>query len=100
MKLRFELTQIWQRERKTVLFVTHDVEEAVQLSDRVVVMGKRPSRIRDIVTVEIPRPRNLDDPACRRLRDHIFKVMGLDHSGQSLNGVKDDERDRLAIAAG
>ncbi len=96
MKLRFELTQIWQRERKTVLFVTHDVEEAVQLSDRVVVLGKRPSRIRDIVPVEIPRPRDLDDPACRRLRDHVFRVMGLDHSGKSL----DDETGALAIAAG
>ena len=84
MKLRYELTQIWQRERKTVLFVTHDVEEAVQLSDRIVVMGKRPSRILDIVTVDVSRPRNLDNPACRRLRDHIFRVMGLDHAGQSI----------------
>jgi NitT/TauT family transport system ATP-binding protein len=84
MKLRYELTQIWQRERKTVLFVTHDVEEAVLLSDRVVVLGKRPSRIRDIVAVDVPRPRNLDDPACRLLRDRIFQVMGLDHSGHSL----------------
>ena len=100
MKLRYELTQIWQRERKTVLFVTHDVDEAVQLADRVVVMGKRPSRIRDIVTVEVSRPRDLDNPVCRRLRDHIFRVMGLDHSGHSLNGVKDDELDALAIAAG
>jgi NitT/TauT family transport system ATP-binding protein len=102
MKLRFELTQIWQRERKTVLFVTHDVDEAVQLADRVVVMGKRPSRIRDLVTVEVPRPRNLDDPACRRLRERIFKVMGLDQSGQSLNGngSAEEELDALAIAAG
>lgn len=92
MKLRYELTQIWQRERKTVLFVTHDVEEAVQLSDRVVVMGKRPSRIRDIVTVNVPRPRDLDDPACRRLRDHIFKVMGLDHSGQSTEDLNDESK--------
>jgi NitT/TauT family transport system ATP-binding protein len=84
LRLRAELIQIWQRERKTVLFVTHDVEEAVQLSDRVVVMGKRPSRIRDVVTVDVPRPRDLDDPACRRLRDHIFRVMGLDHSGHAV----------------
>jgi NitT/TauT family transport system ATP-binding protein len=81
LRLRAEVTQIWQRERKTVMFVTHDVEEAVQLADRVVVMGKRPSRIRDIVTVDVPRPRDLDDRECRRLRDHIFAVMGLDHSG-------------------
>ncbi|HEX3552432.1 MAG TPA: ABC transporter ATP-binding protein [Thermoanaerobaculia bacterium] len=83
LRLRAEVTQIWQRERKTVMFVTHDVEEAVQLADRVVVMGKRPSRIRDIVSVDVPRPRDLDDPACRRLRDHIFGVMGLDHSGRT-----------------
>ncbi|HEV2844439.1 MAG TPA: ABC transporter ATP-binding protein [Thermoanaerobaculia bacterium] len=100
MKLRYELTQIWQRERKTVLFVTHDVEEAVQLSDRVVVMGKRPSRIRDIVTVNVPRPRDLDDPACRRLRDHIFKVMGLDHSGLSMDDTHDDESKVVPITAG
>ena len=103
MKLRYELTQIWQRERKTVLFVTHDVEEAVQLSDRVVVMGKRPSRIRDIVTVNVPRPRDLDDPACRRLRDHIFNVMGLDHSGHTLEmpTVNDtDEGSKVVSIAG
>jgi NitT/TauT family transport system ATP-binding protein len=95
MKLRYELIQIWERERRTVLFVTHDVEEAVQLADRVVVMGKRPSRIRDIVTVDVARPRDLDDPGCRRLRDHVFKVMGLDHSGQSL---EDDEAEVVSMA--
>ncbi len=95
LRLRAELMRIWQRERKTVLFVTHDIEEAVQLADRVVVMGKRPSRIRDIVTVDVPRPRDLDNPECRRLRDHIFGVMGLDHSGLATGnagaGEEEDE---------
>jgi NitT/TauT family transport system ATP-binding protein len=81
LRLRAELTQIWQREKRTVLFVTHDVEEAVQLADRIVVMGKRPARIRAIVPVDAARPRDLDDPVCRTLRDEIFGVMGLDHSG-------------------
>ena len=84
LRLRHELTQIWQRERRTVLFVTHDVEEAVQLADRVVVMGRRPSRIRAILAVPVPRPRDLDDPACRELRDEIFGIMGLDHHGQRI----------------
>jgi NitT/TauT family transport system ATP-binding protein len=82
LRLRAELIQIWQREKRTVIFVTHDVEEAVQLADRVVVMGRRPSRIRAIVPVDAERPRNLDDPSCRALRDEIFGVMGLDNHGQ------------------
>ena len=85
LRLRHELIQIWQREKRTVLFVTHDVEEAVQLADRVVVMGKRPSRIRAIVPVDAPRPRDLDDPTYRMLRDEIFAVMGLDHQGQRVS---------------
>jgi NitT/TauT family transport system ATP-binding protein len=93
LRLRAELIRIWQQERKTVLFVTHDVEEAVQLADRVVVMGKRPSRIRAIVPVDVPRPRDLDDPRCRGLRDEIFDVMGFDHSGQ-----RRDDSDRPAAA--
>jgi NitT/TauT family transport system ATP-binding protein len=85
LRLRAELTQIWEREKRTVIFVTHDVEEAVQLADRVVVMGKRPARIRAIVPVDIERMRDLDDPACRMLRDEIFGVMGLDHHGQRMS---------------
>jgi NitT/TauT family transport system ATP-binding protein len=82
LRLRHELIQIWQREKRTVLFVTHDVEEAIQLADRVVVMGKRPSRIRAIVPVDAQRPRDLDDPIYRLLRDEVFGIMGLDHQGQ------------------
>jgi ABC-type nitrate/sulfonate/bicarbonate transport system ATPase subunit len=85
LRLRQELIQIWEREKRTVIFVTHDVEEAVQLADRVVVMGKRPARIRAIVPVDIERMRDLDDPACRMLRDEIFGVMGLDHQGQRMS---------------
>jgi NitT/TauT family transport system ATP-binding protein len=84
LRLRAELTQIWQREKRTVLFVTHDVEEAVQLADRVVVMGRRPARIRAIVPVDAQRPRDLDGVACRLLRDEIFEVMGIDHHGQRI----------------
>ncbi len=87
LRLRQELVDIWQREKRTILFVTHDVEEAVQLADRVVVMGRRPARIRAIVPVDVPRPRDLDDIACRLLRDEIFEVMGLDNHGQRVNNA-------------
>lgn len=83
LRMRAELVQIWQREKKTVLFVTHDVEESVQLADRVVVMGRRPSTIRSIVEVPMPRPRDLDSPSYLSIRDEIFETMGLDHSGMT-----------------
>ena len=82
LRMRAEVARIWQREKKTVLFVTHDVEEAVQLADRVVVLGPRPARIRAIVGIELPRPRDVDDPLYRRHRDEIFAHLGLDHLGQ------------------
>ncbi|MDP3278826.1 MAG: ABC transporter ATP-binding protein [Deltaproteobacteria bacterium] len=56
--LHAELETIWQRTKKTVLFVTHNVREAVRLADRVVVMGTRPGRIKRVLEVDLPRPRD------------------------------------------
>jgi NitT/TauT family transport system ATP-binding protein len=81
--MRLELVRIWQRERKTIVFVTHDVEESVQLADRVVVLSRRPAKIRRIVDIDLPRPRDLDSPDYLRLRDEIFATLGLDHTGGS-----------------
>jgi len=55
--LQNDLLHIWDKDRKTVLFVTHSVEEAVFLSDRVVVMTRSPGRIKTVVTIDLPRPR-------------------------------------------
>jgi FADH2 O2-dependent halogenase len=90
LRMRAELVHIWQREKKTVLFVTHDVEESVQLADRIVVMSQRPAVIRSIVDVKLPRPRDLDSPAYLEIRDEIFDTMGLDHSG--LSSAQEDRR--------
>src|SRR5437763_15768502 len=54
------LTRIWEKHRLTVLFITHDVEEAVYLSDRVAVMTNRPGRIKMVVSIDLPRPRRYD----------------------------------------
>jgi NitT/TauT family transport system ATP-binding protein len=77
--MRRELLRIWEAERKTILFVTHDIEESVQLADRVVVMSARPGKIRKIVPIDIPHPRDLSDPRYIALRDSIFAEIGLAH---------------------
>ena len=60
-RLQNDLLNIWERDRKTVLFVTHSVDEAVFLSDKVVVMTRSPGRIKEIVDIDLPRPRRRAD---------------------------------------
>ena len=60
--LQRELLDIWQETGKTILFVTHDVEEAVKLADRIVVLTSGPGRIEEVVDVDLPRPRSRADP--------------------------------------
>jgi ABC-type nitrate/sulfonate/bicarbonate transport system ATPase subunit len=81
LQMRRELLRIWQAERKTILFVTHDIEESVQLADRVVVLSARPGRVRRIVNIDIPHPRDLSDPRYITRRDEIFAEIGLAHQG-------------------
>ena len=57
--MQAELLRVWREQRRTVLFITHQIDEAVFLSDRVIVMSSRPGRIRDIHTIGLPRPRDL-----------------------------------------
>jgi ABC-type nitrate/sulfonate/bicarbonate transport system ATPase subunit len=70
-----ELVRIWQREPKTVLLVTHSIDEAIKLSDCIAVMTSRPGRVKEFVRVDLPRPRDEDDTSYielkRRLRDLI-----------------------------
>jgi ABC-type nitrate/sulfonate/bicarbonate transport system ATPase subunit len=79
LQMRSELLRIWRAERKTVLFVTHDIEESVQLADRVVVMSARPARIRRVVDIDIAHPRDLSSRRYIELRDLIFGEIGLAH---------------------
>ena len=77
--MRSELLRIWEQERKTIMFVTHDIEESVQLADRVVVMTARPARIQRIVEIDIPHPRDISSRRYLALRDGIFEEIGLAH---------------------
>ena len=60
-RLQNDLLNIWERDRKTVLFVTHSVDEAVFLSDKVVMMSRSPGRIRQVIDINLPRPRRRTD---------------------------------------
>ena len=60
-RLQNDLLNIWERDRKTVLFVTHSVEEAVFLSDKVVMMTRSPGRIRQVIDIDLPRPRKRNE---------------------------------------
>jgi NitT/TauT family transport system ATP-binding protein len=76
--MSLELLRIWEQDRKTVLFVTHGIDEAVYLADRVVVMSGRPGRVKEIIPVNLVRPRSLeikDDPDFVRLRRHIWDLL-------------------------
>ena len=77
--LRGELLRICAAEHKTIIFVTHDIDEAVQLSDRVVVMSARPAKIQSTVDIDIPHPRDISSSRYLALRDGILGAIGLAH---------------------
>ena len=70
-----EVLRIWTETRKTILFVTHDIDEAVVMSDRIFVMAPRPTFIRDAFAVNLPRPRLRDDPEVARLTRHLSELL-------------------------
>jgi len=75
--MRAEILRIWQQERMTVLFVTHDVDEALQLADRIVVMSPRPGRIARIVPVEAPHPREIGSREYVRVKTELYGLLGV-----------------------
>ena len=79
LTMRRELLRIWEAERNTIIFVTHDIDEAVQLADRVAVMSDRPATIQQIVTIDIPHPRDIGSSRYLELRLGIFDQLGLAH---------------------
>ena len=73
-----EVTRLWESTRKTIVFVTHDIEEAVYLGDRVVVLSARPGRIREEIRIDLPRPRSLEikkSAQCHEYRNTIWDLI-------------------------
>jgi len=74
-KLQQELLQIWESKKITILFVTHSVDEAVYLSDRIAVMTSRPGRIKEMVDVDLPRPRDRTSTSANKLRNSLLNML-------------------------
>lgn len=88
--LQEETIRIWEHDRKTVLFITHDMEEAVLLADRVVLMSSRPGRIEEVIEVDIPRPRDPNDhkqsQRIAEIREYLWcrlRDTGLNSGGET-----------------
>ena len=77
--MRGELLRIWREEGNTVVFVTHDIDEAVQLADRVAVMSGRPANVQKVVEIDIAHPRDISSPRYLELRNGILQQLGLAH---------------------
>jgi ABC-type nitrate/sulfonate/bicarbonate transport system ATPase subunit len=77
LRMQTELRRILDAERHTVLLITHDVEEAINLADRILVLSPRPTKIQAVFEVDMPHPRRLATPEAQELREAILKQLGL-----------------------
>ena len=77
-RMRIELLRILSRERHTSLLVTHDVEEAIQMADRILILSARPAMISSVVSVPVPHPRKLSSPEVVDLKEHILRELGVE----------------------
>ncbi|MEJ8570739.1 ABC transporter ATP-binding protein [Microbaculum marinum] len=75
--MQLELNRIWQHGKKTVLFVTHQIDEAVFLSDRIIVLARRPGRIREVLDIDLPRPRDLTTKRRPESVDYVDRIWRL-----------------------
>lgn len=82
MRIRNELLRILAEERHTVLLITHDVEEAIHMADRVLVLSARPTKIKATFEVDLPHPRKLTSPEVQDLRVAILRELGVDREAQ------------------
>jgi NitT/TauT family transport system ATP-binding protein len=82
-ELQDEIVRIWSQKKITLLLVTHDPAEAIHMADRIIVLSGRPTRIKSIISVDIPRPRPRDSDSVRELEKTIRGLFGEDASHES-----------------
>ena len=83
------LLELWEQDRKTVLLVTHDIDEAIYLADRTIVMTAHPGRVREVIDVDLPRPRTFamhSEPRFIELRDHVRDIVREEAAKGAIGG--------------
>ncbi|MBS6435411.1 MULTISPECIES: ABC transporter ATP-binding protein [Pantoea] len=80
LRMQQEIVDLWQEQNFTTLMVTHDVEEALVMANRVVVFSSRPARVLDVIEVEQAYPRRRDDPALVALRSRVLALLGAEQA--------------------
>mgnify|MGYP003576415769 FL=1 len=80
LKMRNELLRVLREENHTVLLITHDVEEAIYLADRVVVLSSRPTTVRTVFPIAEPHPRKVSQPALQEIKDAILAQLGMSYA--------------------
>lgn len=89
-KLRAELEAIWEETRRTIIYVTHSVEEALYFADRIIILADRPGIVKSIVKIDLPRPRQLDSEEFVDIRKHL-----LDGLKVEVEKIEKEEYDRV-----
>ena len=74
-KLEDELVKLWQKTGTTVLFITHNIEEAVYLSEKIMILTNKPTKVKEVLTNHIPRPRDIADPEFVQLRNRVTELI-------------------------
>jgi NitT/TauT family transport system ATP-binding protein len=88
-QMNIEAQRIWEASRKTVVFITHSIPEAVFLADRVVVMSPRPGRILKTLDIDLPRTRSLDDMLTPQFGEYVREIRSMLGSGEAAGGKND-----------
>jgi ABC-type nitrate/sulfonate/bicarbonate transport system ATPase subunit len=81
MKMQDEVLRLWEDRGTTILLVTHDIDEAIYMSDRIVILTPRPGRVEQVITVELERPRHRNSPEFLKLRSDILELLHFTGKG-------------------
>ncbi len=77
MKMQEEIIRLWEEKKRTIIFVTHDIDEAIYLADRIMIMSPQPGRIKTVLPVPLGRPRDRTEHDFGQIRDRVYREFGL-----------------------